>query len=130
MKPVDQTRVGSEGDCYAACIASLLELPLADVPNFCADSSNWLEHADKWLREEHEYTLLGFRPRGEGAFYCIPAMYHIMAGKSPRGVDHAVVAFQGKMVHDPHPTRAGLMAVDEYEYLVPCEKMLLFDQGD
>ncbi len=120
MKPVDQTLFGDkEGNCYAACLASILELPIEDVPNFCAESKNWLERAEEWLRVRHSLTMLGFRPRGEGALYCIPTMWHLISGKAERGLDHAVVAFQGKVQHDPHPSRVGLAELNEYEFLIP-----------
>lgn len=129
MKPVDQTLFGGkEGNCYAACLASLLELSIDDVPNFCAHPGNWLGRAEEWTRKNHGLTMLGFRPKGEGAFYCIPAVYHIMAGKSPRGLDHAVVAFQGQMVHDPHPSRDGLVSAREYEFLFPVDDRFAMDE--
>ncbi len=35
MKPVNQTKMTPpEGDCFAACITSILELPLNEVPNY------------------------------------------------------------------------------------------------
>ena len=39
MKPVDQDSFsdeskGTHGNCYAACIASILEVPLADLAEF------------------------------------------------------------------------------------------------
>jgi hypothetical protein len=38
-----------------------------------------------------------------------PPGYHIATGKSPRSDQvHAVVALDGRIVHDPHPSRAGL----------------------
>lgn len=36
-----------------------------------------------------------------------------MSGMSPRGFRHAVVARNGVMVHDPHPTRGGLIGPGE-----------------
>lgn len=129
MKPVDQTILGPGGNCYAACLASILEIGIGDVPNFCAQSGNWVARAEEWLRTKHDCTLLGFRPKGEGDFYCIPAMYHIIAGKSPRrGLYHAVVGFQGKIIHDPHPSREGLVTVEEFEFLIPLTNLLLFNQ--
>jgi hypothetical protein len=52
-----------------------------------------------------------FRGRMSGPEYppIAPPGYHIACGKSPRlKHQHAVVALDGKIVHDPHPTRAGL----------------------
>lgn len=121
MIPVDQTLFGKNGNCWAACIASILEVPLEGVPNFCALPGNWLEKAEEWLRKHHELTVLGFRARGEGAFYCRPALHHVMSGPGPRGLLHAVVGFQGEMVHDPHPSRNGLIEAEEYEFLIQYE---------
>lgn len=50
-------------------------------------------------------------------------IYHEISGPSPRGngVYHAVVGRNGEVVHDPHPSRAGLAgdpATWEYCYLV------------
>lgn len=36
MKPVPQTRPHPNGDCVRACLATLLELPIEDVPDFTA----------------------------------------------------------------------------------------------
>jgi hypothetical protein len=36
MKPVAQTRPHPNGDCLRACLATLLELPITDVPDFTA----------------------------------------------------------------------------------------------
>lgn len=41
MKPVDQTLMlerGEPGDCYRACIASIFELPIEDVPHFTLEA--------------------------------------------------------------------------------------------
>ena len=42
MKPVDQTLLasrGEPGDCWRACIASILELPIEDVPHFTLEAA-------------------------------------------------------------------------------------------
>ncbi len=129
MKPVDQSILGGGGNCYAACLASILELRIEDVPNFCVQDGNWLEHVDRWLRKNHRCTLLGFRPKGEDAFYCVPAVYHIMCGKSSRDLNHAVVGYRGQMVHDPHPSRDGLVGpVEEFEFLWPLDDRFYRDE--
>ena len=49
MKPVDQTILTAPGgNCFAACVASILELPLADVPNFCSEE-RWWNALQIWL---------------------------------------------------------------------------------
>lgn len=122
MKAVDQNLFGfTEGNCFAACVASLLELPLDEVPNFCAIASNWFAEFNLWLRERGLYALAldlsnEWRPEG----------LHILSGPSPRGAGgedelHSVVANGRDVVHDPHPSRAGLTGFKDVILLVPSD---------
>jgi len=44
MKPVDQTAFGpSKGNCLSASIASLLELPIEDVPLFTTEMEGMMK---------------------------------------------------------------------------------------
>lgn len=117
MNPVDQEfvhdlSIGQQGDCFRACIASVLELPISEVPHFAqlthgSSSSAFWNMAYDWLEARgYEYT---FRSRMNRADQD-KAEYHMMTGPSPRGngTYHCVVAQGGVIVHDPHPTRAGL----------------------
>jgi len=46
--------------------------------------------------------------------------FHEMGGPSPReGVYHSVVGKGGKMVHDPHQSRAGLKAAETWGFIIP-----------
>ena len=51
MKPVYQTIFGkTNGNCFAACIASILEMDLEDVPHFCrGDNPEWMFDLNEWL---------------------------------------------------------------------------------
>lgn len=55
MIPVMQQVVGDGkdgrpmGDCLRACVASIFELPIADVPHF-AEASSWFSAMCDWLR--------------------------------------------------------------------------------
>lgn len=118
MIAVDQTAFGLPGgNCFAACVASLLEMPIDDVPNFCNLPGDWEAEFNRWLRPFGLYALTvqmnDWRPPG----------LHIMAGKSPRGASvkemHSVVAQGDAIVHDPHPSRAGLSTRTETTLLVP-----------
>src|SRR5260370_22421604 len=51
MKPVTQSLVGEEGNCFAACVASILEMSLVEVPNFCAVDNGWWAAFQAWLAE-------------------------------------------------------------------------------
>ncbi len=114
MRPVDQTILGRgpefnepPGDCFAACIASILEVPLADVPNFCAEKA-WYTALNLWLGPRGLYYVEVLVP--DDAPYVRDWGFHVISGDGPRGCRHSIVGFGGKMVHDPHPSRAGLLA--------------------
>ena len=54
MKKIYQTRFGNPGgNCHQAAMASLLELELSQVPDFCNDSPNkWWSLMVKWLNRK------------------------------------------------------------------------------
>ncbi len=118
MKPIDQTKFRvPEGNCFSACVASLLHLPIEDVPTFCAEGDKWFEVFQQWLRPLGLYAFMlkhceEWRPDG----------YYILGGKSPRGdFFHAVIARDGEIVHDPHPSRTGLVDRQDYTLIVPFD---------
>lgn len=132
MKPIDQEfvnkpEIGQYGDCQRAVIASLLELPIQEVPHFLQEAEG-----DATLFWEGIQSFLGKRglayltipARGGPAFYGLyDGVFHEISGPSPRGngVFHAVVGRDGEIVFDPHPSRAGLAGDSsewEYSYLV------------
>jgi hypothetical protein len=110
----DNLTVG-EGNCFAACVASILELPLAEVPNFCAAAAGtgWWPGFQHWLGERGLYAIgvkLGAgRPAMSPAAFGVPC---ILTGTSPRGDwRHSVVAFTAvggfEFDHDPNPNHDG-----------------------
>lgn len=120
MKPVFQTVFSNPenttyGNCFAACVASILELDLADVPELSAGdhtdtNARWLRTLNDWLRtKDMAYLEIGSLPPDDYAYLNI-STYHIVVGPSPRGsYNHAVVGLNGKIVHDPHPDGSGLL---------------------
>jgi hypothetical protein len=102
--------------CWFACIASLTGIPLDDFPDpptkdTESDVRNVVTkvlHAHGW-QLHRLYTIPDAVPRG----------WAIAGGTSPRNLAHAVVMYDGELVWDPHPSRAGLAAIEEYEVLVP-----------
>ena len=48
MKPVLQTLDGPRGDCFLACLASILELPLGELPDFQALLPGFSEGPQAW----------------------------------------------------------------------------------
>ena len=122
MIPIDQTKFGADrhdpetaGDCYVACVASILEVPLGSLPHFCTLDPDWVAEMNKILAERFGLVILGV-PLVDGAVSGYGAIadgtWCIISGKSPRGDWlHSTVGqyrFEGgicslKFVHDPHP---------------------------
>lgn len=99
MKPVMQTIKHGEGigNCLQACIASILELSLDEVPHFSAEGPYWWECLSEFL------DRYGLEPVQIGTTYRVTG-YRILTGLSPRGnFLHSVVALGKNVVHDPHP---------------------------
>ena len=103
---------GSIGDCWATSIACILEIPQKDVPNFAAievedeESTKWWEETQRFVRE-HGYEIIEWEIPEEGAW--APDGYTILTGRSPRGDwSHSVVGWGMRVIHDPHPSGAGL----------------------
>lgn len=120
MKPIDQTKLhnpedGVNGNCMAASLASILELPLSEVPKFeDMGESKWWIALRRWLKR------LGFHLLAWDKEFYMP-VYFIAGGPSPRGVEHSVVYRGTKMVHDPHPSRAGLVEITSVWALLPID---------
>ena len=111
MKPVDQAVLnGPESDCLRACVASILEMALDEVPNF-VEEDDWMDALARFVRP------LGLQPipldPGKATDDWAPAGYYIAVGRTVKERYHAVVGYKGQAVHDPHPTKRGLEA-EEY----------------
>lgn len=112
MKPVDQDMKhrledGHRGMCLRACVASILELPLEDVPHFGANKPTATQFYNRlydWLEARGYSYHFVTRKR-----YIDRTKFYIISGPSPRGQGtHAVVGKGLDIEHDPHPSRAGL----------------------
>lgn len=143
MKPVDQTKFGEGGNCLAACIASLLDVDISEMPDtghqgYEAALHEYLEprglvYVDVWrgaLRRlaaevpaRVEEMDLGWQPMWVGPILCV------LTGPSPRFRDprlaHAVVGrsngWMTEILHDPHPSRVGIEYVSTIGLLVPLD---------
>ena len=123
MKLIDQTLFGDKnGNCWAACVATITGIPLEAIPNFCVthDDATWYRAFALWLRP------LGFAPVSfafpdaqasrnhlDWAEDIAPSTPWIGAGDTPRG-KHAVVYMGHRMIHDPNP-RHGRKGLDRLE---------------
>lgn len=112
MTPIDQTKLHTEtqrGNCTAAAFASLLDLPLSEVPEVeeIKEPYSWVKALNEWLGG------LGYDWDTWDADI-IPPGYSIAWGDTVRGTTHCCIALDGQIVHDPHSSRAGLTRVRGY----------------
>jgi hypothetical protein len=116
MTPVKQSKLYSadaihSGNCFAACLASLLDLPLWMVPPFedmFGRASHWFFRVEEWLERVHRLEIV----RSDGHPVEMLPEFYIASGLSPRGVRHSVIYSRGELAHDPHPSDAGIAAVE------------------
>lgn len=111
----DGVTMTERGNCFAACIASLVEVPLNYVPNIeeLFECYPWFDVLCAWLEEQGFEFISSTKDECEKT-----DRYYMVSGKSPRGnFNHIVIYQYGKMIHDPHPDHTGILTEEIYEYL-------------
>jgi len=125
MKPVYQTIMDDVlGDCFRACVASIFEFPIERMPNFweqTQDGPEFWRLNDEWANKYLGYRCVSMRV-AKSDMDIVEDVLCIACAKSPRGeVDHAVVWKNG-VVHDPHPSNAGLAEEpDTFTVFIPLD---------
>lgn len=131
MTPQDQEFINipgqQYGDCMRACIASLLDSPIAEVPHFLREAEG--DPVGFWegiyaFCEARGFDYSPVHPVFDPAMARHVGGFHTIGGPSPRGggILHAVVGKNGHIVFDPHPSKAGLAGDPRkwtFDYLVP-----------
>lgn len=115
MIPQDQEFLavgGKPGDCARAVVASLLELPIVQVPHFLAISDQTAFGFYSLIEDFLEARGFTMNWQSNPIYHLKEGedVYHWISGPSPRGngLFHAVVGVNGEIAHDPHPSRSGL----------------------
>lgn len=141
---IDQTEFGDQiGNCWSACIAMLLRLPLSEVPNFNTLPGDRPTRRAAQMRFMHDHgwtlwTLWSPEVAATGADMVINKVEHfgrvtrattlpwppargfyIASGLSARDSRHSVIYKNGVLWHDPHPDRTGLTVMDCVDFLRP-----------
>ena len=137
MKPVFQTLFPEEGNplrgnCFASCIASLIEMPLESVPHVM-EHGDWRERTNAWLAEFGLGTVeVLIDTEGEASLYPLPpGMFVIVTGRTERHESrlHSVVAktikggCQWEYLHDPHPNGGFLVTATHLMWIVQLNPM-------
>jgi hypothetical protein len=117
---VYQSKFGEKGNCFEACLASILEKKLNEIPTLGSDEG-WLHKLADFL-SPFGLFYVEIDPENEEQRKVIEAMYdgkiyHFINGISPRGGEHACVGLNGELVHDPHPNGGGLDKVNSWGFL-------------
>jgi hypothetical protein len=119
MKPVDQLREGLWGPCLQACLASILELPAGEVPDFAADHGHrWFRELVRWGERKHLHMvyvstttmIADLHPNN---------LYWIAIGDSVHQHRHSIVCQSNSVIHDPHSSRAGLVQLEDALIVIP-----------
>lgn len=125
LRPVDQLILadpdrgdghnteGVPGDCWRACIATILRLHPNQVPHFIHQyPATWWDESRIFVEDRHPGFELVYRDRPEfpeGLNHNYLTTNMIGMGPSPRGdFLHSVIFNNHRMIHDPHPSRAGI----------------------
>jgi len=130
---------GRYGDCFRTCLACLLNVPPEDVPHFLAEGNDAFWPAvTEWL-SHHKLSLFHVPFSGDdlqGLFRSMqhlnPDLLYLLAGKSPRGVNHQVIAQGDRILHDPSTEGGGLVGpcVEDGMYWVGLLVPSFIHQGD
>jgi hypothetical protein len=144
MRELTQTTLHPAGNCWQTCVACILDIDPDLMPPQCEydrrepqpdGGFKWVGPSysgvlNRYLREHHglayvemhlpEEIWTAIQLRADAPF----DGYHMLTGRTIRsdaqdGARHVVVARNGKMVWDPHPSRSGLLEEIRYGLLVP-----------
>lgn len=109
---------GMPGDCIRTTVANLTGAPYGGVPHF-AMQLNWWSAMRRWARSMGG-DFICLLPEDVKRFLS-PEDLIIGSGPSPRGDFWHVALYDGKLelVHDPHPSKEGLVSLEECLVLIP-----------
>lgn len=128
MKKVYQDSFGEKGTCYSACLASLLDMELIEVPRFMDLTAHLKDDIDArmemWSSLTHDFVAkYNFKLNvyedtnnyHEWAKKLDHDVYYIVIGESPRSStrNHSVIYKNGYPYHDPN--RENTFLVNEVE---------------
>jgi len=120
MKKIYQSKFGNEGNCFAACIASILEIELDSLPFLADFNDNWKDYLNALntnLKSRFnlfiEYTT---HENWESIFEdSFKDSYYIVSGESDQeGLEHAVIFKNGTLQHNPNPNGVEMIRATTY----------------
>lgn len=116
---------GQHGNCFSACLASILHLDIAEVPVFW-NPETWVDELQAWLKpmgfcymEAWPEAVTSWKTSG---------LHGVCCGPTPRfggNVEHSCVAVDGSIVWDPHPDHTGLDSIHVIGFLVALQPWMM-----
>jgi hypothetical protein len=111
MKPVNQLDLREgKGDCLRACVASIFEFPVEDMPNFwnhTQDVIEFWEMINEWTRKNLGMACFPIEVK-KGHEFMLKDVICIAVDKRPGYNEEHAVVWCNKMIHDPHPVKIGI----------------------
>lgn len=105
------------GDCTETAVACILGLPRSWVPSFRGGEDGAVAQHDNMQRFVESMGFALVRVGGN----CVPHCLYLAIGPSARGCSHVVIMRAGELIHDPHPSNAGLTEIYHIYLLVPAD---------
>lgn len=116
MVPVQQSKTGHRrGDCFAACLASIFEVKIEDVPEFTEEL--WHVQLTEWLSGRGMSFAYIHAERGvtpPKGYSIASTEFEMTDGK--RGT-HCVVALDGRVAWDPFPGKSAALLASSYSFI-------------
>jgi hypothetical protein len=140
VRELTQDTFHPRGNCWQFAVACILDVDPATMPaQFDHYAQNDpADHASLWhlsygnalnayLRKHHGLAYVEIFSPPEVFEQMRAVGYHMLTGRTVRSAAqndgwHVVVAQDGEMVWDPHPSRAGLTEVMRWAFLTPFPK--------
>ncbi|ODA67650.1 hypothetical protein A7A08_01685 [Methyloligella halotolerans] len=120
-------KTGERGDCTRACVRTLAQCDLEDLPHPVARDGGWND--DFYEALEAAGLVLNFCRCRDGIDYSPLPRVVAAGGPTVRtdpekgNVTHMVIwdRVAERCLHDPHPSRAGLLSVESFYWLERLE---------
>jgi hypothetical protein len=102
-KPILQTKFNKNGNCLPACISTLFEININDVPYFGEKEESWVVEFSRWLNEKsNKYAMLcKLGNMKDVSIFNNSMLITIINSNNPEVERHAVISVKDRIIFDP-----------------------------